>query len=102
VNAISHRIRDFRAFVETLHPTPILSPISQGQQLGLERILGAGVGRKPYCRAGGSPGSVLVWKARLSEDDIPLQHRELKEALSSAMWEPKGSEVDLRQGFFVS
>jgi hypothetical protein len=37
VNTISHRNRDFRAFLESLHPTPILSPIAQGQQLGVER-----------------------------------------------------------------
>jgi hypothetical protein len=60
----------------------------------LARILGAGVGRKPSCRAGGPPGSVLVWKARLSEDDSQLQHRELNEAICSATWEAKGSEVD--------
>jgi hypothetical protein len=34
VNAISHRIRMFRAFLESLHPTPILSPISQGKAVG--------------------------------------------------------------------
>jgi hypothetical protein len=36
VNAISHRIVEFRAFLESLHPAPILSPIAQGQQLGVE------------------------------------------------------------------
>jgi hypothetical protein len=36
VNAFSHRIREFRAFLESLHPTPILLPIAQGQQLGVE------------------------------------------------------------------
>jgi hypothetical protein len=36
LNAISHRIGEFRAFLESLHPTPILSPIAQGQQLGME------------------------------------------------------------------
>jgi hypothetical protein len=36
----------------------------------------------------------FFWMARLSEDGSPLQHRELKEALASAMWEVKGSEVD--------
>jgi hypothetical protein len=34
-NVISHRIREFRAFLESLHPTPILSPIAQEQQLGM-------------------------------------------------------------------
>jgi hypothetical protein len=36
VNAISYRIRDFRVFLESLHPTPVLSPTSQGSQLGVE------------------------------------------------------------------
>jgi hypothetical protein len=35
VNAISHRIKEFRAFLESLHRIPILSPIAQGQQLGV-------------------------------------------------------------------
>jgi hypothetical protein len=36
VNAISKRIGELRAFLESLHPTPILSLIAQGQQLGVE------------------------------------------------------------------
>jgi hypothetical protein len=32
VNAISHRIGEFRAFLESLHPTPVMSPNAQGQQ----------------------------------------------------------------------
>jgi hypothetical protein len=36
VITISHRIRDFRASMTLCNPTPILSPISEGQQLGVE------------------------------------------------------------------
>jgi hypothetical protein len=36
VNAISRRVGEFRAFLESLRPPPILSPIAQGQQLGVE------------------------------------------------------------------
>jgi hypothetical protein len=35
-SANPYRIREFRAFLGSLHPTPILSPIAQGQQLGVE------------------------------------------------------------------
>jgi hypothetical protein len=35
-NAISGRIGEFRNVFESLHPTPILSPIAQGQQLAME------------------------------------------------------------------
>jgi hypothetical protein len=41
VNAISHRIEEFRAFLEALRLTHILSPIAQGQQLGLESQVNA-------------------------------------------------------------
>jgi hypothetical protein len=36
----------------------------------------------------------LFWMARLSEEDSPLLHRELKQALASAMWDAKGGETN--------
>jgi hypothetical protein len=36
----------------------------------------------------------LFWMARLSEEDSPLLHRELKQALESAMREAKGGETN--------
>jgi hypothetical protein len=36
----------------------------------------------------------LFWMARLSEEDSPLLHRELKQALESAMWDAKGGETN--------
>jgi hypothetical protein len=36
VISISHRIRECRTFLESLHPIPILSPITQRQQFGAE------------------------------------------------------------------
>jgi hypothetical protein len=37
-SAISRRIGEFRAFLESLHPLPILSPMAQGQQLGVKDL----------------------------------------------------------------
>jgi hypothetical protein len=34
--AISRSIGEFHAFLESLHPPPVLTPIAQGQQLGVE------------------------------------------------------------------
>jgi hypothetical protein len=36
----------------------------------------------------------VFWMTRLSEEDSPLLHRNLKEALASAMWEAKGGDVE--------
>jgi hypothetical protein len=35
-SAISPRIGEFRAFLKSLHPLPLLSPMAQGQQLGVD------------------------------------------------------------------
>jgi hypothetical protein len=35
-NEIARRIGELRSFLESLHPPPILPPIAQGQQLGVE------------------------------------------------------------------
>ena len=37
----------------------------------------------------------LFWMSRLNEDESPLLHKTLKEALASAMWNSKGEEEDL-------
>jgi hypothetical protein len=36
----------------------------------------------------------LFWMARLDEDESPLLHKKLKDALATAKWNSKGGEVD--------
>jgi hypothetical protein len=40
------------------------------------------------------PESSLFWMARLDEDESPLLHTKLMDALATAMWNSKGGEAD--------